>query len=126
MVAMNSGLIPMPVSATDIDQLYTARHSALFLAHIYADASARFRVFDGVGEDVDINLIQAELIRIQVFLLHLIDMETEIEFFSLSIGCEIFTRFSTVSTIENVKGLNFSFPLSTLDISKMSLISVSR
>ena len=46
-------------------------------------------------------------------------------FFSLIIACEIFTRFSTVSTIENVSGLNFSFPLSTFDISKISLMSVS-
>ena len=47
-------------------------------------------------------------------------------FFSLIIGWERLTRFSTVSTMENVRGLSFSFPLSTLDISRMSLISVSR
>ena len=47
-------------------------------------------------------------------------------FFSLIIGWEMLTRFSTVSTIEKVRGLSFSFPLSTLEISRMSLMSVSR
>lgn len=44
----------------------------------------------------------------------------------LTMGCEILIRFSTVSISENVSGFSFSFPLSTFDISRMSLISVSR
>ena len=47
-------------------------------------------------------------------------------FFSLIIGCDRFIRFCTVSTIEKVTGLRFSFPLSTFEMSRMSLISVSR
>ena len=38
----------------------------------------------------------------------------------------MFTRFSTVSTMEKVSGLRLSFPLSTLEISRISLISVRR
>ena len=44
----------------------------------------------------------------------------------MTIGCEMFTRFSAHSTIENVTGLSVSLPLSTFEISRMSLISVSR
>ena len=36
------------------------------------------------------------------------------------------TRFSTVSTTENVTGDKFNFPLSTFEISRISLISVSK
>ena len=47
-------------------------------------------------------------------------------FFSLIMGWEMFTRFSAVSTMEKVSGLRLSFPLSTLEMSRISLISVSR
>ena len=47
-------------------------------------------------------------------------------FFSLIMGCETVTRFSTVSTMEKVRGLRFSLPLSTLEISRMSLIKDKR
>ena len=61
-----------------IAQPYTAGYVTLFLLHIHADLAAGFRVFNGVGENVDINLIQAELVGIQVFLFHLIDVEAEL------------------------------------------------
>ena len=47
-------------------------------------------------------------------------------FFSFTIGWERFTRFDVVSTMENVTGLRLSFPLSTLEMSSMSFIRVSR
>ena len=61
-----------------IGQPYAAGRGALFLTQVHADTAARFRVFDGVGENVDINLIQTKLVRIEVFLFHLIDVEAEI------------------------------------------------
>ena len=47
-------------------------------------------------------------------------------FFSRTMGWERLIRFSAHSTMEKVTGLRLSFPLSTFDISRMSLISVSR
>ena len=47
-------------------------------------------------------------------------------FFSFTIGWEMFTRFSAHSTMEKVTGLRLSLPLSTLEMSRMSLISVSK
>ena len=63
----------------DVGQLDTARLFASLLPQIYADASARLRVFDRVGKDVDVNLIQAQLIGIQILLFHTIDPEIEVD-----------------------------------------------
>ena len=44
---------------------------------IYTDTSAWFCIFNGVRENIDINLIQTELVCIQILLFHLIDVEAE-------------------------------------------------
>ena len=67
-----------------IAQPYAAGYCALLLLHINADLAAGFRVFNGVGENVDIDLIQAELVGIQVFLFHLIDVEAELNILFLN------------------------------------------
>ena len=47
-------------------------------------------------------------------------------FFSLTMGWEMLMRFSAHSTMEKVTGLMVSLPLSTLEMSRISLIRVSR
>ena len=69
---------PDPRIRNHIGQPNAAGRGALFLTQVHADTAARFRVFDGVGENVDINLIQTKLVRIEVFLFHLVDVEAEI------------------------------------------------
>ena len=44
---------------------------------LYTDTSAQFRIFDRVGKDIDIDLIQAELVCIQILLLHRVGVEAE-------------------------------------------------
>ena len=68
----------------NVDHLYAAGNGTCFLTHIYTDSSTRFRIFDGIGEYIDIYLIQAKLIRIQVFLFHMINMKIELNILFLN------------------------------------------
>ena len=61
----------------NISQPYTSGQGTLFFSHFYTDTPTGFSVLDGVGEDIDIYLVQTELVCIQVFLFHPIDIEAE-------------------------------------------------
>ena len=62
----------------DVGQSHTAGFLAFFLTHVHADTAAGFRVFQGIGKDIDIDLIQPKPVGIKILLLHPAD--TEIEF----------------------------------------------
>ena len=66
--------------------------------HIHADTSARLRVFDGVGKDVNIDLVQPQLVGIKIFFFKPADTEIEIDILFLDhrLGQvdEVFHRFN--------------------------------
>ena len=66
-----------------VGQPHTAGYLALLLAHIYADPSAGLRVFDGIGKDVDIDLIQPKLVGIEILFFHPAGAEIELDIFFL-------------------------------------------
>ena len=61
----------------NIDQTYAAGHVAFFLTQVYTDTPAWLCILYGIGKNIYIDLVQTELVCIQIFLVHLIDMETE-------------------------------------------------
>ena len=62
-----------------VAELHAAGHAALLLAQVHAHAAAGLGVLDGVGENVDVDLVQAKLVGIEIFLLHVIDAEAEVD-----------------------------------------------
>ena len=62
-----------------VNKLHTAFFFALLLLQVHRHAAARHRVFDGVGEDVDVDLVQPQLIGIKIFLLHPVDTDVEVD-----------------------------------------------
>ena len=63
----------------DVRKLHAAGPAAFRLAHVHADAAARFRVFDGVGKNVDIDLIQPKLVGVEVLFFHPADAEIKVD-----------------------------------------------
>ena len=49
------------------------------LCHVNDDRAPRRGVFDGVGEDVDEDLVQPELVRVEIFIFEGVDVEAEID-----------------------------------------------
>ena len=63
----------------DVGQPHATGQSAFVLVHVHGDAPAGLRVFDGVGKDVDVDLVEPQLVRVEVFLFHPVDMEAELD-----------------------------------------------
>ena len=62
-----------------VGQPHAAGFRTLFLMQVHADPPAGFGVFDGVGEDVDVDLIQPELVCVKIFSFDLAGAEIEVD-----------------------------------------------
>ena len=69
-----------------IDQPYAAFLLAFLLPQIHGHAAARHRILDGVGKNIDVNLVQSQLICVEIFLLNAIGAKVENNVFLLDHG----------------------------------------
>ena len=97
-----------------VGQPHTAGLLAFRLAHVHADTSAGFRVFNGIGKDIDVDLIQPKLVGVEIFFFHPTGAEIELDILFLDHRLgevhEIFHR------LDEGEGLRAEIQLSALDL----------
>ena len=49
------------------------------LQHVHPDLAAWLRILDGIGKEIDIDLVEAQLIGVKMFMIEMIDAEAEID-----------------------------------------------
>ena len=65
----------------DIGQFNTSVSFTRIFTHSHSDLALRLSILDSIGQNININLIQTKLIRIEIFFLHPVDAEAEINVF---------------------------------------------